>query len=74
MLQLASVWFLIFCLACGFAQNKSELLAFRFLSGLGASAPQSTGGGVLSDMWRAEERGMAIALYSLAPVLGPVSL
>ena len=26
-------------LACGFAQNESQLLAFRFLSGLGGSAP-----------------------------------
>ena len=29
------------------------------------------GGGVLGDVWKAEERGMAIALYSLAPLLGP---
>jgi len=26
-------------LACGFAQNESQLLAFRFLAGLGGSAP-----------------------------------
>ena len=30
------------------------------------------GGGVLGDCWRTEERGQAIALYSLAPLLGPV--
>lgn len=30
------------------------------------------GGGVLGDVWRTEERGQAIALYSLAPLLGPV--
>lgn len=29
------------------------------------------GGGVLSDCWRAEERGTAHAIYSLAPFLGP---
>jgi len=29
------------------------------------------GGGVLSDCWRAEERGLAISIYSLAPLLGP---
>ena len=46
-------------------------MAFRFISGLGACAPQTIGGGVLSDVWTAEERGMAIALYTLAPVLGP---
>ena len=30
------------------------------------------GGGALGDMWKAEERGRAIAIYSLAPLLGPV--
>lgn len=47
------------------------MLAFRFLSGLGACAPLTIGGGVLSDLWSPEERGMAVALYSLAPLLGP---
>lgn len=59
-------------LGCGFAQNKSQLIAFRFLAGLGGSAPLSIGGGVLGDCWRPEERGQAVALYSLAPLLGPV--
>lgn len=70
-LQIANVWFLIFNLVCGFAQNVGEMLAFRFLAGLGACAPQTIGGGVLSDLWTAEERGMAVALYTLAPILGP---
>ena len=28
-------------------------------------------GGVISDTWEAEERGMAMGLYTLAPFLGP---
>ena len=28
-------------IACGFAQNTGQLLAFRFLAGLGGSAPLS---------------------------------
>ncbi|OBZ77932.1 hypothetical protein A0H81_01635 [Grifola frondosa] len=71
-LQLANLWYLAWNLGCGFAQNKSQLIAFRFLAGLGGSAPLSIGGGVLGDLWRPEERGQAIALYSLAPLLGPV--
>jgi MFS family permease len=59
-------------LGCGFAQNTGQLIAFRFLSGLGGSAPLSIGGGVLGDCFRPEERGKAIAVYSLAPLLGPV--
>ncbi|KAL1956579.1 hypothetical protein VTO42DRAFT_7050 [Malbranchea cinnamomea] len=70
-LQAANMVYLVFNTACGFAQSRSQILAFRFLSGLGGSAPQALGGGVLSDCWRAEERGKAIAIYSLAPFIGP---
>ncbi|QSS65558.1 polyamine transporter 1 [Histoplasma capsulatum] len=40
-LQLANLFYLVFNAACGFAQNKQQILAFRFLSGLGGSAPQA---------------------------------
>ena len=56
---------------CGFSQNAAEMLAFRFLAGLGACAPQTIGGGVISDLWTAEQRGTAVAIYTLAPILGP---
>ncbi len=70
-LQLANAFYLFFNLGCGFAQNKGQMIAFRFLAGLGGSAPLAIGGGVLSDLFRAEERGRAISIYSLAPLLGP---
>lgn len=88
-LQLANLFFLIFNIAAGFAQTSGQLIAFRFLSGLGGSAPLAVrcprygsyfqtylfnqiGGGVLGDCWHPEQRGKAIAVYSLAPLLGPV--
>ncbi|KAJ5726763.1 uncharacterized protein N7483_008120 [Penicillium malachiteum] len=70
-LQLANLFYLAFNIGCGFAQTKSQILAFRFFSGLGASVPLVVGGGVLGDMFRAEERGSAMAIFSLAPLLGP---
>jgi multidrug resistance protein len=70
-LQLANAFYLCFNLGCGFAQNKGQMIAFRFLAGLGGSAPLAIGGGVLSDLFRPEERGRAISIYSLAPLLGP---
>jgi MFS family permease len=107
-LQLANLFYLAFNLGCGFAKTKGQLIAFRFLAGLGGSAPlavcevfsflaesfhstrthgfgqtsclkvqnhfltdRQLGGGVLSDVWRAEERGKSISIYSLAPLLGP---
>ncbi|KAI4095096.1 MAG: hypothetical protein LQ339_007359 [Xanthoria mediterranea] len=70
-LQLANLVYLVFNTACGACTSKEQMIVFRFLSGLGGSAPLAIGGGVLSDCWKAEQRGRAISLYSLAPLLGP---
>ncbi|GAP85972.2 putative major facilitator superfamily transporter [Rosellinia necatrix] len=70
-LQLVNLIYLFFNLACGLARTKGQLIAFRFLSGLGGSAPLAIGGGVLSDLFTAENRGKALSIYSLAPLLGP---
>ena len=70
-LQCANLFYLAWNIGCGFAKTKGQILAFRFLSGLGGSAPLAIGGGVLSDSWHPEQRGKAISIYSLAPLLGP---
>jgi multidrug resistance protein len=70
-LQLSNGFYFAFNLAGGFATTSTQLIAFRFLSGLGGSAPLGIGGGVLADIWLPTERGRAMALYSLAPLLGP---
>jgi multidrug resistance protein len=63
--------FIAFNIGCSEAQTFSQMVGFRFLSGLGGSGPLSIGGGVLGDLWMAEQRGKAAALYSLGPLLGP---
>ncbi|KAI2629887.1 MFS general substrate transporter [Hypoxylon sp. NC1633] len=70
-LQLSNLGFLAFTFGCGFARTKGQLIAFRFLSGLGGSASLAIGGGVLGDLFAAEQRGRAMSVYSLAPLLGP---
>ncbi|KAI1382034.1 MFS general substrate transporter [Hypoxylon crocopeplum] len=70
-LQLTNLGFFAFNLGCGFARTKGQLIAFRFLAGLGGSASLAIGGGVLGDLFVAEERGRAMSMYSLAPLLGP---
>jgi MFS family permease len=64
--------FLVWNTACGFARSKNMLIIFRFLAGIGGSAPLSIGGGVIGDLFDAEHRGQAISIYSLAPLVGPV--
>jgi multidrug resistance protein len=70
-MQCANLIFLLFNTLCGFAKTKQQMMAFRFLSGIGGSAPQAIGGGILSDCFRAGERGTATAIYSLMPFLSP---
>ncbi|KAF4562481.1 hypothetical protein EYR36_004141 [Pleurotus pulmonarius] len=70
--QLATLFYLAWNIGCGFAQNTGQLVAFRFLAGLGGSAPLSIGGAMISDTWGTHERGKAIAIYSIAPLLGPI--
>lgn len=72
LLQLSNIWYLAWNLGCGFAQTPAELFVFRFLAGIGGSAPLALGGGAISDIWSAEERGKAMGIYTLAPLLGPV--
>ncbi len=38
-LQLANLFYLVFNVACGVSRNKGEMIAFRFLSGLGSLIP-----------------------------------
>ncbi|KAJ5081221.1 MFS multidrug transporter [Penicillium angulare] len=82
-LQVGYLFYFAFNLGCGFAQTTGQMIAFRFLSGIGGSVPlaksastdwrfpSKIGGGVLGDTFRPEDRGTASAVYSLAPLLGP---
>ncbi|KAL5531082.1 hypothetical protein ACEPAG_3958 [Sanghuangporus baumii] len=54
------------------AKNKETLLICRLLAGIMGSSPLTNAGGTISDMWIPRERGVAVALYSTAPFLGPV--
>ncbi|KAK0435764.1 major facilitator superfamily domain-containing protein, partial [Armillaria borealis] len=70
--HVSNMFFFAWNLGCGFAQTNTQLLIFRILAGLGGSTPLAVGTGVLADIWKAEERGKAIAVYSLVPLMGPV--
>jgi MFS family permease len=40
-LQCANIFYLVFNTACGAAENKVQMTVFRFLAGIGGSAPLS---------------------------------
>src|ERR1700692_3528200 len=66
-LQTSNILYLFFNLGCGIAQTKAQMIIFRFLSGLGSSAPLAIGGGVLTDLFVPEQRGKTVSIYTLAP-------
>ena len=49
-LQLSNLFYLVFNLACGVCTSKGQMLAFRFLSGLGGSGPLAVGNARLEEM------------------------
>lgn len=51
-LQASNMVYLVFNTVCGFSQSKTQMMAFRFLSGLGGSAPQAVRAGSLLSMQR----------------------
>ncbi|PWN34931.1 putative mfs-multidrug-resistance transporter [Meira miltonrushii] len=70
-LIIGTVVFFVACLLSGFVTAVWQLMLLRFLSALGASAPMSIGGAVLTDMFAPDERGRAMTLFALAPQLAP---
>ncbi|KIN00177.1 hypothetical protein OIDMADRAFT_104150 [Oidiodendron maius Zn] len=68
----ANAFFTLWQIGCALAPNISSLIVFRFFAGIGGSGCLTIGGGVISDLFRREQRGMATAVYSLGPLLGPV--
>lgn len=65
-----AVYFL-FQMGCALAPNLGGLIAMRFISGLFGSAPLAVCGALLADIWDPKRRGIAMALFAVAPFSGP---
>lgn len=61
----------IFEIPCAVAHNIGTLLVCRLIDGIAFSAPMTLVGGTLADLWRNEERGVPMAVFSAAPFIGP---
>ncbi|ODV92726.1 hypothetical protein CANCADRAFT_1322 [Tortispora caseinolytica NRRL Y-17796] len=62
----------IFVIPCAVAPNIATLIVCRLIDGIAFSAPMTLVGGTLADMWSEKDRGVAMAVFSCAPFLGPV--
>ncbi|RYP88803.1 hypothetical protein DL770_004595 [Monosporascus sp. CRB-9-2] len=67
-----SIFYFAFTLGCALSTNVAMFLVFRFICGCAGSGPMSIGGGTVADITPQEERGKAMALFTMGPLLGPV--
>lgn len=68
----ASIILFTFCsYLCGNATGIWELVAFRFLQGVGGGALLVTSQTIITEIYPPEKRGMAQAIYGLGVIIGP---
>lgn len=53
------------------SKNMATLLIMRFFAGSFGSSPLTNAGGVIADMFPANQRGMGMSVFAAAPFLGP---
>lgn len=70
--RVSSIFYLGFTAGCARSTHVAEFLVFRLCTGLSAASYMSTGGGTVADLLPKEERGVAMALFTAGPLLGPV--
>lgn len=68
----ANVMFVGFALGSGFSTNIQMLVALRFFIGL-AVASVTLDPGVIGDIFAPKQRGKAMALANLPPLIGPIA-
>ena len=56
---------------CGNATNIWELVAFRFIQGMGGGALLVTAQTIITESYPAAKRGMAQAIYGMGVIVGP---
>ncbi|CAM3880146.1 MDR family MFS transporter [Flavobacterium branchiophilum] len=65
------VIFTVASFLCGNATNIWELVAFRFIQGLGGGALLVTAQTIITESYPVAKRGMAQAIYGMGVIIGP---
>lgn len=66
----ANIFFSGMQIGCALAPNMAALIVLRFFSGVGGSGCMTMGGGLIADMFRPEQRGLAMGIWALGPMFG----
>jgi len=71
-LLLSIVVFAVSSVFCGLATSLAEIIAFRIIQGIGGGGLQPMSQAILLETFPAEERGLAMGIFGMGVVLGPI--
>ena len=66
------VGFTIVSMMCGFADSLAEMVLFRFIQGMFGAALVPLSQGTMLNIYPAEQRGSAMAIWGMGVMLGPI--
>src|SRR4249920_3538661 len=69
-LMLSVLIYSVFTAACGFAQTALQLAMFRIFLGIGMGGEWASGAALVSETWKARDRGKALGLMQSAWAIG----
>ncbi|MCJ1310068.1 hypothetical protein MMC25_003729 [Agyrium rufum] len=64
--------FVIFNILSALSVNIAMLIIMRILGGGAAASVQAVGAGTIADIWQPRERGKAMGVFYLGPLMGPL--
>lgn len=64
--------FVIFSILGAVSVNISMLIVMRILGGGASASVQAVGAGTIADIWEPAERGRAMGIFYLGPLMGPL--
>ncbi|KAJ4306122.1 hypothetical protein N0V88_000918 [Collariella sp. IMI 366227] len=64
--------FLVFSILSAVSVNISMLVVMRVLGGGASASVQAVGAGTIADIWEPAERGGAMGIFYLGPLVGPL--
>ncbi|KAL6865940.1 hypothetical protein ACO1O0_002040 [Amphichorda felina] len=64
--------FVIFSVLSAVSTNMPMFIVFRMCSGGASASVQAVGAGTIADIWESFERGRAMSIFYLGPLLGPL--
>ncbi|KAM3547413.1 hypothetical protein ARSEF4850_010041 [Beauveria asiatica] len=63
----------VFNLVCAVSSSIGMFIAMRLLAGGACASVQAVGAGTVADLWEPQDRGRAMGIFSLGPMLGPLT-